>query len=186
MFRVLCVLMALSVSGCWYSSTQSTASERLLRPSGDTYAANHALDRRTVPSEVQRRLADRTWLYQPVGAPPQVYYTTADGRVVLWYDDEPRLFVGEWKTSEGPTSQHHSRDEITTLCFRYPGAPRPYGDWAQWQCRPAGRFLGEVKESLAGDVFGLGTRSDAPFLMQRSGRTTLAALRARFQQPTAR
>jgi hypothetical protein len=105
---------------------------------------------------------------------------------VLWYDDVPRLFAGEWKTSEEPTSRHQSREQVTTLCFRYPGAPRPYGDWANWQCRPAGRFLNEVKESLAGDVFGLSARADAPFVMPRAGRTTLAALRARFQQPTAR
>jgi hypothetical protein len=182
----LCVFLALSLGGCWYSSTHSTPTERVLRPSGNTYAADHALDRRTSAGEVQRRLADRTWLYQPAGAPPQVYYTTADGRVVLWYDDDPRLFAGEWKTGEEPTSQHHSREATTTLCFRYPGAPRPYGDWAQWHCRPAGRFLNEVKESLAGDVFGLGARTDAPFVMQRSGRTTLAALRARLQQQTAR
>jgi hypothetical protein len=186
MFRVLCALLVLPLGGCWYSSTHSTPSERLLRSSDDTYAADHALDRRTSPAEVQRRLTDRTWLYQPAGAPPQVYYTTADGGVVLWYDDVPRLVVGEWKTGDEPTSRHHSKEQVTVLCLRYPGAPRPYGDWANWQCRPAGRFLNEVRESVAGDVFGLSARSDAPFVMARSGRTTLTALRARLQQPKAR
>ena len=186
MFRILYALLILPLGGCWYSSTHSTPSERLLRPSTDTYAADHALDRRMSPTQVQGRLADRTWLYQPVGALPQVYYTTADGRAVLWYDDVPRLFTGEWKTDVEPTSRHHSKEQVTVLCFRYPGAPRPYGDWANWQCRPPGRFLNEVKESLAGDVFGLSGRTDAPFVMQRSGRVTLAVLHARLQQPTAR
>jgi hypothetical protein len=186
LFRVLCAFLALSLSGCWYSSTHSTPGQRLVRSSENTYASDHALDRRTSPSDVQSRLANRTWLYQPVGASPQVYYTTAHGHVRLWYDDDPRLFTGEWKTSEEPTSSHHSREQVVALCFRYPGAPRPYGDWAKWQCRPAGRFLNEVKESLAGDVFGLSARVDAPFIMERSGRTTLTALRARFQQLVGR
>jgi hypothetical protein len=180
--RLLGSLPLLTLGGClWYSSPAPQ-----VRGEGDTYNKMHRADRGTTPADVQRQLANRTLLYAPSAASPsQILYAGADGRGVLWYPGQQHLFAGEWKIDAGPTPYHHSKEQVTMLCVRYADPPVHYADWAQWTCRPAGRFLAQVRESAEGDVLGLTGRRDAPFVLGQT-QTTLAAVRTRLQQHSSR
>jgi hypothetical protein len=184
MFRFLWGVAALALGGCWYSSSVRSDGGAGVRTMRDIEAA----DRCTSPEDARRQLADRTSRHLFAGT-SQIYYTTADGRVFLWSPDEPRLFAGDWKVERQPYPPGRPEtagQQRTVVCFRYPQEAihpvmRQGRPGAEWYCLPAGGFLQAVKESLAGDVFGLANRSDVPFVLGRYG-TTLAALRARLRQ----
>ena len=183
MIRFLWGFAALTLGGCWYSSSTPSDGGAGVRTLDEMGAAT----RTTTPEDARRKLADRTWRYAFAGT-SHVYYTSADGRVYLWSPDAPRLFAGDWKVDTRPPmrgrSQEATAQQITIVCFRYPQeAVHPVmkqGRSDEWYCPPAGSFLYDVKESLAGDVFGLATRSDVAFVLGRHG-TTLASLRARLR-----
>lgn len=182
MLRLLVGVATLMLGGClWYSSPMKSDGGAGVRSLQEMEAATL----RTTPEDVRRQIAGRTWRHA-FGGYSYVYYTADDGRVFLWLPDEPRVFAGDWKTDMKPHVRGTAGQQVTAICFRYPGeAVHPVmrqerGD--EWYYPPAGSFLHTLRESLAGDAFGLAGRRDAPFVLSRHGKVTLAGLQARLAQ----
>ncbi len=172
MLRFIWALAALALGGCWYSSPISSRGHGWTAPTEPFVPPDKPLQ------EWRQRLADRTWMYYS----KYVFYTPADGRAFLWYAGEKRLFIGEWKLEKASRSAQ--------LCFRYPGAANHPGSprrGDEWLCGEAFFYLGgdpvnHPHESMAGDVFGLANRRDAPFVFTWDQSMTLAGLQARLRR----
>lgn len=107
----------------------------------------------------------------------QVAYHSPNGKVYLWYPGNTEVLKGDWKTAKP-----------FQMCYRYdsrslnPHAQQPGG---RWVCRHALMMsfgLGAQHERK-GDVFGLATRNNPPFV-SRKGKEQLDEILAKLPPAT--
>jgi hypothetical protein len=114
----------------------------------------------------------------------QVSYMRPDGAIFLWYPGNAVVLPGRWDIEARWMSGVPPTQEAF-VCFRY--GPNTYNPvtgavGGRRECMPA-RVLGRLMVDRAeGDVFGLATRSAAPFRLPRE-RTTIAALKTQIGPP---
>ncbi len=117
------------------------------------------------------KLANKTYYFYGPGHGSQVEYYDAKGRNWLWYPGNRIVLPGRWKA------------EGDRLCFKYtPNSYNPMtgASGSNWECTTASGFEKEVKDVVAGDVFGLAKRGNVPFSLPR-GKTSIKALLARVK-----
>jgi hypothetical protein len=136
--------------------------------------------------EVRRYYNDRTHMSYSKAHGPQVEYSTADGRVFLWYPGNTAILPGRWRVEETnpvivhlagrPEGSSESR-RLTKICFQY-GAdsynPVTRHQGADWECTLYAFAKATDRESRVGDVFGLAS-GKLPFVLDRD-ETTIEAL----------
>jgi hypothetical protein len=99
----------------------------------------------------------------------QVEYLSDDGRTYLWYPGNRSILQGRWKR------------EGDGMCFAY-GAntynPATGQSGGGWECMPFRLFWGSIEQRMPGDILGLASRTEVPFVLEKR-RTTLDKLLAR-------
>ena len=109
----------------------------------------------------------------------QVEYLSPAGKAYLWYPGNRVVLAGDWRVEpdphaprflEIPPGSGHVEEAPPRFqrCYRY-GAntynPVTGSSGATWECQ--GVFSAGLGEPMAGDVFGLATRSAPPFVMDK-------------------
>jgi hypothetical protein len=131
---------------------------------------------------VKAFMTDRTKTTWSIGYGLQVAYTAPDGRVFLWYPGNSVILQGEWKVElanaltggvvviEDGEQSVFRPIESAQVCFKYgvntvDAVSRSPG--GRFSCQGFGYFKGVNRENRKGDVFGLMTRSQAPFVLSK-------------------
>lgn len=128
--------------------------------------------------EIDELYMGRTNRYKARGEGVQIEYTAPDGRLYLWYPENERVAVGQWRI-----------DGQTHVCFRYPvGVHLPsiaHAD-GSWACHFISLHSTEITDSRAGDFFSLSARNGVPFVMPRRSGASINGLQRRIVNATAR
>ncbi len=172
-FPLLAAAAALSLAGCWYSSSVSGS-----RDGTATMGEIDAADATITAQQAQAFLSGKTWRSTESSSGQHIHYSAADGRDFAWYRGEERILAGEWRIE---TATDNKGRTVTRLCLRYPGeAVHPIAKTSgdQWYCRAAGSVFHWIPERVDGDVLGLAGRTQAPFALTLSN-LTIAQLEAR-------
>lgn len=172
----LALSLALSLGGCWYSSSVSGG-----RDGTADLRAIDAANAGMTPRQARTFVSDRTWRTSESSAGQQVHYSTADGKDFAWLPGEDRILAGEWRVDTGPDSRGRT---MTRFCLRYPAEavhPISKATGGDWYCRPAGSAFHWVRERVNGDPLGLAGRTAAPFVL-RFNSQTIGQLQARIGQ----
>jgi hypothetical protein len=112
----------------------------------------------------------------------QVSYASPDGSAYLWFPGNMVVLKGQWKVERatqltggfvfvriGENLVKHDVD-AAQICFMYGAntvdavSQRPGG---RWQCQGWNYFKSVAREHKKGDIFGLATRSTAPFILSK-------------------
>lgn len=142
------------------------------------------------PETVAAYLADRTFLTYSPQHGPQIEYISRSGTTYLWYPGNTAVLRGSaavlWenasaKIDDPQDGRYRGQIKLSYLCFRY--APNTFNPATNhrgggYECSPYATQRAAVKDSRKGDIFGLASRSEAPFPLGKDA-TTLAALQKR-------
>lgn len=117
----------------------------------------------------------------------QVSYSTPDGKIYLWYPGEARVIPGKWFIKEmepykatglnGPIYVRVNQHCFTHSPDVYNPITRQKGLGDCLRTKAYGKYVVDIRR---GDVFGLSTRTEAPFVFSR-GRTTIDSLLAQMK-----
>ena len=172
-FLPLAAVAALSLPGCWYSSSVSGS-----RDGTATMREIDAANIATTPQQAEVFISGRTWRSTESSSGQHVHYSAPDGRDYAWFPGQERILAGEWRIETAPDGKDRT---VTRLCLRYPGeAVHPISKTSgdQWYCRAAGSAFHWIRERAGGDVLGLAGRTQAPFVLGLTN-PTIAQLKAR-------
>ncbi|WP_288587154.1 hypothetical protein [uncultured Methylobacterium sp.] len=136
---------------------------------------------------VRDTLRDKTRLTYDPSHGMQIEYSSTDGKVYLWYPGNQAILPGQWKAEPYyvefvENGRALRRVDEAKVCFRYgPNTFNPATGHvgAGWQCAPLAELNRYQAQTASGDVFGLRTRTEVPFVLPRE-RMTLDALRSRI------
>ena len=133
-------------------------------------------------SEAHRYFSSKTRVSLDQGHGTQVSFTSADGRVFLWYPGNAVVLHGRWRIVDAQGG--------AAICFLYGSNtynPVTQQAGGRWSCGPADRLKRITVDQANGDVFGLARRRTVPFRLS-SERTTIAELQRALgrQGPGAR
>lgn len=170
---LLTAAAALSLAGCWYSSSVSGS-----RDGSATMRTIDAANATITPQQAQAFISGRTWRSTESSSGQHIHYSASDGRDFAWFRGEERILAGEWRIE---TATDSTGKAVTRLCLRYPAdtvhpIAKTAGD--QWYCRAAGSVFHWIPERASGDVLGLAGRRQAPFALSLTN-LTIAQLKAR-------
>ncbi|WP_186421209.1 hypothetical protein [Bosea sp. CS1GBMeth4] len=141
------------------------------------------------PEVVAAFFGDRTVLTHSPRHGTQIEYIAANGDSFLWYPGNEAILRGSfavlWENASAEIDdpqdgRYRGQVKLSYVCFRYgansadPASARRGG----FTCGSYARQRETVKETRKGDVFGLATRSSAPFPLGREAQT-IAALQKR-------
>lgn len=155
-----------------------------------------SLEDSTKFTEAQARaaLSDKTHLSLSSAHGPQIEYSSADGRVYLWYPGNKVILPGTWEVKSAKYTKRTTRgDKVTEFvgslamnCYRYGRntynpVTRSLG--SRPECEVAGKANAANVEVADGDIFGLSQRSEAPFVLTRDIES-FAQVRARIPGPS--
>lgn len=142
------------------------------------------------PEIVAAAFGDRTVLTHSAQHGTQVEYIAANGDSFLWYPGNDAILRGSfavlWENASAEIDdpregRYRGQVKLNYVCFRY-GANtyNPAGGHrgGGYECGSYAQQRMTVKETRKGDVFGLSTRSSAPFPLGREAQT-IAALQKR-------
>lgn len=177
---LLVAVAALSLAGCWYSSSVSGS-----RDGTATMQAIDAANTTTTPQQAQAFISGKTWRSIESSSGQHIHYSAPDGRDFAWFRGEERILAGEWRIE---TATDRKGQAVTRFCLRYPAeAVHPISKTSgdQWYCRAAGSVFHWIPERVNGDVLGLAGRTQAPFALTLSN-LTIAQLKARANPPANR
>lgn len=163
------------------------------------YAARNALvagspKAEADPETIAAFLADRTFLTYSPQHGPQIEYISRGGTTYLWYPGNDVVLRGSatvlWESASAEIDdpqegRYRGQIKLSYLCFRYAANtynPATNHRGGGYECSPYATQRVAVKESGKGDIFGLASRSEAPFPLGRDA-TTLSALQKRLGPP---
>lgn len=110
----------------------------------------------------------------------QITYQTPDGRIYLWYPGNKKVLQGQWTLKPSRNSR-----SAGLVCFSYSANsynPVTGHTGAGWVCASATEMLRfATQETEQGDVFGLSTREEVPFVLPKSD-TSIAKLKGKIQK----
>lgn len=159
------------------------------REFGPNATANLVQNQSVSLSDAVTARSDTTHVSHDIQHGTQVSYSTADGRIYLWYPGNPQVLQGRWQACEysytvrtGGAFGGQALATYGIMCFEYgPGTFNPAtkrsGD--NWECGPAGALQRRSVEARSGDVFGLATRTAVPGQLSIE-RVTIAELQAKL------
>lgn len=142
------------------------------------------------PEVVAAFFGDRTVVTHSAQHGTQVEYIAANGDSFLWYPGNDAILRGGfavlWESASAEIDdpregRYRGQVKLNYVCFRY--AANTYNPvtghrGGSVECGSYARQRETVKETRKGDVFGLATRSSAPFPLGREAQT-IAALQKR-------
>lgn len=138
--------------------------------------------------EVRHYFSNRTKLSYSSGHGTQVEYSSADGRVFLWYPGNRAVVSGRWRVEEigpvivrqeGNPAEPGKPRKLAKVCFQY--GPNTYNPVTQhqgggWECTLYGSLKATARESRSGDVFNL-ANGKIPFVLLKEEATIEALLK---------
>ncbi|HEV7336067.1 MAG TPA: hypothetical protein VGO06_08875 [Bosea sp. (in: a-proteobacteria)] len=142
------------------------------------------------PEIVAAFFGDRTVLTHSAQHGTQVEYIAANGDSFLWYPGNDAIlrstFAVLWENASAEIDdpqegRYRGQVKLNYVCFRYAANsynPATGHRGGGFECGTYARQRDAVKETRKGDVFGLATRSSAPFPLGREAQT-IAALQKR-------
>lgn len=188
---VLFVAVALVLGAC--AKPAPTAAQL----QADSARRNISLEDSTKFTEAQARaaLSDKTHLSLSAAHGPQIEYSSADGRVYLWYPGNNVILPGTWEVKSAKYTKRTTRgDQVTEFagslamnCYRYGSNtynPVTRSRGSRPECEVASKANAANVEVADGDIFGLSQRSEAPFVLTRDIES-FAQVRARVPGPSA-
>lgn len=117
-------------------------------------------------------ISDRTFMFYDRTFGTQVEYNSSGGRTYLLFPGNTVVVKGSWKL------MRTDNPNVFNMCFKYPANsvnPATNQRGGDWECQIAGFYLAKTVENMDGDVLGLSSRTEVPFVLARR-KTTLAAL----------
>lgn len=128
-------------------------------------------------SETKGLVSGQTLMFYDRTFGTQVEYNAPDGSTHLLFPGNAVVVKGSWKLTRT------DNPAVFDMCFKYPTNsvnPATNQRGGSWECRPAGFYLGDSEEIMTGDVLGLSSRTEVPFVLARR-KTSLAALIRKVQ-----
>jgi hypothetical protein len=135
-------------------------------------AASPASAQKIDLNQTREMIADLTLMFHDSRHGTQVEYNAADGSTYLLYPGNAVIVKGSWKVTRT------DKPNVYNMCFKYPANsynPVTQQAGGNWECQIAGFYLARQVENMEGDVLGLSSRTEVPFVLARR-KTTLAAL----------
>lgn len=141
-------------------------------------------------AEARKRFVGVTYVTHMPGHGTQVSYLDPNGTGRLWYPGNSVVLANDWKIfmpkqpSPGflPKPLPQSMLNSAKVCFRYPEGshnPHAYQPAGLFACASAGRLAADTVDQAPGDVFGLMTRREVPFVLSKD-RATIAELKGKI------
>lgn len=169
--------------------TQAEYTARNAAPKGTTGPAS-VPSASADPEVVAAFFGDRTILTYSAQHGTQVEYIAANGETFLWYPGNDAILRGQfavlWENASAEIDdpqegRYRGQVKLNYVCFRYGGNtynPATGHRGGGYECGAYAQQRMTMKETRKGDVFGLSSRSSAPFPLGRDPQT-IAALQKR-------